>query len=157
MYNDRWTDKSTQVTGQVGSHIVEHLLKNGKHEVTAITRKDSSAILPDGIKVSKVDYSESSTLVDALRGQDALIITLSVLAPQDTQSKLIEAAAAAEIPWIIPNQWGSNPDEKEMSQDSKSSIRSISLETSLLIQDQQRLYSSVNVSQIPVLPLGCEY
>ncbi|ROW05076.1 hypothetical protein VSDG_00375 [Cytospora chrysosperma] len=105
------------VTGQVGSHIVEHLLKNGKHEVTAITRKDGSAILPDGIKVSKVDYSESSTLVDALRGQDALIITLSVLAPQDTQSKLIEAAAAAEIPWIIPNQWGSNPDEKEMSQD----------------------------------------
>lgn len=105
------------VTGQVGSHIVEHLLKNGKHEVTAITRKDSSAILPDGIKVSKVDYSESSTLIDALRGQDALIITLSVLAPQDTQSKLIEAAAAAEIPWIIPNQWGSNSDDKELSQD----------------------------------------
>ncbi|ROW09402.1 hypothetical protein VMCG_02245 [Cytospora schulzeri] len=84
-------------TGQVGSHILEHLLKNGKHEVTAITRKDSSATLPDGLNVARVDYSEPSTLVEALRGQDALIITLAASAPQDTQSKLIEAAAAAEI------------------------------------------------------------
>ncbi|ROW13142.1 hypothetical protein VPNG_04789 [Cytospora leucostoma] len=96
-------------TGHVGSHIVEHLLKNGKHEVTAITRKDSPAAIPDGIKVAKADYSEPSTLVEALRGQEALIITLG--------SKLIEAAATAGVPWVIPNEWGSDPSREDLAND----------------------------------------
>ncbi|KUI68795.1 Bifunctional pinoresinol-lariciresinol reductase [Cytospora mali] len=104
-------------TGQVGSHILEHLLKNGKHQVTAITREDSPAAIPDGVKVAKVDYSDPRTLVEALRGQEALIITISVTAPRDTQSKLIEAAAAAGVPWVIPNEWGSDPDDKKTGED----------------------------------------
>jgi hypothetical protein len=45
-------------------------------------------------------------LVETLRGQDVLLITLSVLAPDDTQSKLIRAAAEADVPYILPNHWG---------------------------------------------------
>ncbi|KAK7748834.1 hypothetical protein SLS53_000858 [Cytospora paraplurivora] len=105
--------KKVAIVG-IGSHIVEYLLKNGKHEVTAITRKDSPAAIPDGIKVAKVDYSEPSTLVEALRGQEALIITLAVTAPQNTQSKLIEAAATAGVPWVIPNEWGSDPTQEDL-------------------------------------------
>lgn len=112
------TNAFSQATGQVGSHILEHILKNGKHEVTAITRKDSPATFPQGVEVARVDYSEPGTLVEALRGQEVLIITMSVTAPQDTQSRLIEAAAAAGVPWVIPNEWGTDPDEKELGKDS---------------------------------------
>lgn len=85
--------------------------------MTAITRKDSAAAIPGGIRVAKVDYSEPSTLVEALRGQESLIITLGVTAPQDTQPKLIEAAAAAGVPWVFPNEWGSDPTHEDLAND----------------------------------------
>ncbi|KAI1206124.1 NAD(P)-binding protein [Annulohypoxylon truncatum] len=95
-------------TGTVGKFIVEELLKLGKHEVTAITRKDSPAAssIPAGVKVAAVDYSDESSLVDALKGQDALIITMNVQAPPETQLQLIRAAAAANVPYVLPNEWG---------------------------------------------------
>ncbi|RYO98621.1 hypothetical protein DL764_007043 [Monosporascus ibericus] len=93
-------------TGSQGKFIVDELLKLGKHEVTAITRVESKAVIPEGVKVAKVDYEDHSSLVAALRGQEVLIITMSVRAPNDAQKKLIDAAADAEVPWILPNDWG---------------------------------------------------
>lgn len=89
--------------------MTESLLQKGK-TVTAITRADSTSKLPNGVQVKKVDYENPSTIVEALRGQDALIITLSITAPQGTQDKLLEAAAEAKVPWVLPNEWG--PDTK---------------------------------------------
>ena len=83
--------------------MAEELLKTGKHTVTAITRVDSESHLPEGIEVKKVDYSNPSSLVEALQGQDALIITMSVFAPQDQQAKLIQAAADAKVPCVLRN------------------------------------------------------
>ncbi|KAB8349571.1 hypothetical protein FH972_023595 [Carpinus fangiana] len=91
--------------GTVGKYIAEALIKNGKHTVTAITRTDSTTKLPDGVHVKKVNYDDLSTIVDALRGQDAFIITMGVMAPKDTQRKLIQAAAEANVPWVLPNEW----------------------------------------------------
>lgn len=85
--------------------MTEALLKAGKHTVTAITRIDSKSELPKGVEVKKVDYSDQSSLVEALQGQDALIITMGVMAPPDQQSKLIQAAADASVPWVLPNEW----------------------------------------------------
>lgn len=85
--------------------MTEALLKGGKHTVTAITRVDSKSELPKGVEVKKVDYSDHSSLVEALQGQDALIITMGVMAPHDHQSKLIQAAADASVPWVLPNEW----------------------------------------------------
>lgn len=62
--------------------------------------------MPAGIEVKKVNYDDHAALVEALRGQDALVITLGVRAPPDAQTKLIEAAAAAEVPWVLPNEFG---------------------------------------------------
>lgn len=56
-------------------------------------------------------------MVDALRGQDVLIITLAVTAPRDTQSKLISAAASAGVPWIFPNEWSPDGANKQMLRD----------------------------------------
>ena len=81
-------------------------MKTGKHTVTAVTRKDSKTVVPEGVVAAKVDYDDPSTLVKALEGQEVLVITMGVMAPPEQQSKLIEAAAKAKVPFIIPNEWG---------------------------------------------------
>ena len=97
---------NNQAGGNSGKYIAEALLKTGKHTVTALTRIDSSNKLPEGIAVKKIDYDNPSSIVDALQGQDALLITMGAMAPPDQQNKLIHAAADANIPWVLPNEWG---------------------------------------------------
>ncbi|KAK2763845.1 hypothetical protein FQN54_009463 [Arachnomyces sp. PD_36] len=105
--------------GSIGKHITEHLLKTGKHVVTAITRPSSTNKLPDGAQVLRVDYNsdDDTAIVEALRGQQALLITLSVTAPRDTIIKLIRAAAKAGVPYIQPNWWGHDPTKHAMTND----------------------------------------
>ena len=91
-------------TGSVGEHLTKHLLKTGKHNITAITRANSKSEMPDGVNVAKVDYEDAKTLVDALKGQDTLIITMKT-GQNEAQSKLIDAAIAAKVPWIMPNEY----------------------------------------------------
>lgn len=55
--------------------------------------------------VKKVDYNKPETLVDALRGQDALVITLSGHTPKETEMKLVNAAGEAGVGWMLPNEW----------------------------------------------------
>ena len=97
--------------------MAEALLGTGKHTVTAITRADSTTKLPDGVQVKRVDYNNQASLVEALQGQDALIITMGAMAPQDQQTKLIEAAAAANVPWVFPNEWGFDTANESLNRD----------------------------------------
>ncbi|KAI9654630.1 MAG: hypothetical protein M1821_005837 [Bathelium mastoideum] len=92
--------------GNMGSYIVEALLKEGKHKVTAITRPDSNSRMPEGVIVKKVNYDNQDELVDVLRGQDALLVTMNNMAPPEQQVRLVEAAATANVRWIMPNLWG---------------------------------------------------
>ena len=73
--------------------------------MTALTRPDSTSTFAKGVQSVKVDLTSKGALTEALRGQDALVITLSVTAPPDTHARLVEAAAAAGVPWILPNHW----------------------------------------------------
>lgn len=91
--------------GNSGKYMTESLLATGKHTVTAITRPDSKSELPNGVKIAHVDYDNPASIVEALKGQDALIITMGVMAPKDSQPKLIQAAADASVPWVLPNAW----------------------------------------------------
>lgn len=95
----------------MGKHITEHLLKTGKHVVTAITRPSSTEKLPEGVNIARVDYSgdDDAALVKALREQQVLIVTMSVAAPRDTVSKFIRAAAKAGVPYVLPNWFGYDP------------------------------------------------
>jgi hypothetical protein len=88
--------------------------------VTVISRPGSTNKLPDGLLILRVDYSgdDISALVEALRGQHALIVTMAVLAPKDTMSKLIRAAAAAGVPYILPNWFGHDGANDALSRDS---------------------------------------
>ncbi|KAJ4347548.1 hypothetical protein N0V95_005332 [Ascochyta clinopodiicola] len=100
------------VTGNVGSYITKALLDKHRFTITAISRHGSRAEFPSDVKVRRVDYDDEKSIEDALENQDALIITTSVFAPKDTCAKLIRAAAAAGVAWILPNEFGmSNTDE----------------------------------------------
>lgn len=90
----------------MGKFIAEAILAAGKHTLTAITRADSTTPLPSGVRVARVDYADRASLISALQGQDALIITMGNRAPPDQQTKLIEAAAEAGVRWILPNEYG---------------------------------------------------
>jgi uncharacterized protein YbjT (DUF2867 family) len=88
--------------------MTEALLKTGKHTVTAITRADSKTEFPGGVISKVVDYEKPETIVEALKGQDALVITLGASALSN-EVKLIEAADEAGVQWILPNEWSSYP------------------------------------------------
>lgn len=103
--------------GNSGSYMVDELLKTGKHTVTAISRMDSQSKLPDGIKIARIDYGKQETIVEALKGQDALIITMSVFADKSQQKSLIDAAGEAGVKWILPNEWAPDTDREDVVKD----------------------------------------
>lgn len=95
------------------------ILAAKKHTLTAITRHDSTATFPPGVTVAKVDYTNPSSLITVLKGQDALIITLSGHTPnvQETEKTIITAAAEAGVPWIFPNEWSPDTANEDLVKD----------------------------------------
>lgn len=104
----------------MGRHIVSQLLQTGIHTLTAITRPNSTASIQDGVNIVRIDYTsqDDSALVSALQGHQALVITLSVTAPQDTMFILIRAAAKAKVQFILPNWYGHDPTNDALCKDS---------------------------------------
>ncbi|KAH7141690.1 putative isoflavone reductase family protein [Dactylonectria macrodidyma] len=103
--------------GTIGSHITAALLQTGKHSVKALTRKGSSNKLPDGILVAPVDYNDQASIVAALKNQQFLIITMAPTAPRDTHSKLVQAAAEAGVPYVMPNGYAGDIDNIKFGED----------------------------------------
>jgi hypothetical protein len=106
----------------MGKHLTEHLLVNKKHTITAITRPDSTNKLPDSVQTVRIDYTNGaendvSALVDALRGQQVLIITMNVMA-LSAITNLVRAAAKAGVPYVLPNWFGHNAANKKLIKDS---------------------------------------
>lgn len=90
-----------QAGGNVGSFITQALLKTGSHTVTALTRVGSTSTIPAGAQIKAIDYEKPESLVEALRRQDALIITLSGHATfQKIEEKLVRAAGEAGVSWM---------------------------------------------------------
>jgi len=100
----------------MGKFVTQALIEAG-FIVTAITREDSTNKLPSGVHVKKVNYNNKPSIVSALQGQDVFIITMHVAAPPESQNILVEAAAEANVKWILPNEWGLDPLEEEMQKD----------------------------------------
>ncbi|QIW99238.1 hypothetical protein AMS68_004756 [Peltaster fructicola] len=122
--------------GNSGSRMTQELLKTGKHTVTAITRheSDSSKNFPKDVIVRKVDYTKPQTIVEALRGQEALIITLSGRSDiHAIEAMLVRAAADAGVPWILPNEW--SPDSAHEGILKDVSIFSAKVKTRQLIEE----------------------
>lgn len=67
----------------MGRHFTEALLKTGKHTVTAITRAGGNHTFPEGVKAATVDYDDESTIVEAMKGQQFLVVTMNARAAPD--------------------------------------------------------------------------
>ena len=93
--------------GRSGKAIVKALLQTRKHNVTAVTRPESTNVMPEGLHaINKADYNDHGSLVAALQGRDVLIITMAVMAAPDSSFKLVDAAVEAGVRYIMPNEWG---------------------------------------------------
>jgi hypothetical protein len=108
---------SSQATGHVGTHFVNALLATKKHAITAITRQESTATFPADVKVARADYTSEDSLVAALRGNDFVAITLPGSATTETHEFIVRAAAKAGITWIVPNVYGSDPNNDRLNDD----------------------------------------
>lgn len=95
-------------SGTVGRHFTEELLKTGMHKITALVRESSTSTPPAGVAVAHVDYNNHESLVNALRGQDFLIITLGAYAAPDAHERIVKAAASAGVEFVMPNVYGSD-------------------------------------------------
>ncbi|GKT95037.1 integral membrane protein [Colletotrichum tofieldiae] len=92
-------------SGNLGQLVLLELLKTDLN-LTAVTRKTSSAKFPEGIKVAKIDFSLSS-LTNGFKEQDAVVSMLPILALGD-QDIIIEPTIAADVKRFIPSEYGSD-------------------------------------------------
>ncbi|PTB44822.1 hypothetical protein M441DRAFT_42971 [Trichoderma asperellum CBS 433.97] len=91
--------------GMLGSAVLSQLLDQG-FDVTLFTRSKSSVKdLPSGVQVAEVDYSSLSSLIDALKGKDAVVSTVAPAAIPE-QKIIIDAAIEAGVKRFIPADFG---------------------------------------------------
>ncbi|KAL0929996.1 uncharacterized protein CTRU02_214816 [Colletotrichum truncatum] len=103
--------------GTIGSHITAALLRTGKHTVKALTRKGSNNKLPEGVLAAPIDYNDQASIVAALKDQQFFIITMAPTAPRDTHSKLVQAAAKAGVPYVMPNGYAGDIEHTKFGED----------------------------------------
>ncbi|EPS29614.1 hypothetical protein PDE_04564 [Penicillium oxalicum 114-2] len=103
-------------SGNSGRFMAQAILETGKHTLTALTRAGSNANLPAGVICKVIDYTKPETIVAALRGQDALVVTLPGQAPLETEVALIEAAGEAGVSWIL-NDWAVDTQHEDLVKD----------------------------------------
>ncbi|KFY35868.1 hypothetical protein V494_05520 [Pseudogymnoascus sp. VKM F-4513 (FW-928)] len=93
-------------SGNIGGAIFKGIVASNKFTVTVLTRPESTATYPAGIKTIQSDYSEQS-LVDAFQGQDAVVSALGAAGLAE-EIKIIDAAVKAGVKRFIPSEYGSN-------------------------------------------------
>ncbi|KAK0118458.1 hypothetical protein ONS95_012743 [Cadophora gregata] len=93
-------------SGNLGPAVVQGLLDTG-FTVTVLTRLESKATFPPGVKVHRTDYDSASSLADALTSQDAVVSTIATAA-LGQQLKIIDAAVKAGVKRFIPSEFGVN-------------------------------------------------
>ncbi|KAL0941132.1 isoflavone reductase family protein (NmrA-like family protein) [Colletotrichum truncatum] len=93
--------------GNVGKSAIKALLDE-KFNVSGLTRDSSTAVLPEGVKHLKTDFSEES-LVEAFTNQDAVISTISGIQPGGSltiQNVLVDVAIKAGVKIFVPSEYG---------------------------------------------------
>ncbi|KAH9888162.1 NmrA-like family protein [Xylariomycetidae sp. FL2044] len=92
----------------LGYHIVEALKTDPEFEISVVSRKSSTAEIPEGVNVIKVDDGyPPEELEKAFAGQDAVVMANGFqLIGQE--GKFIEAAIKAGVKRFIPSEFGSN-------------------------------------------------
>ncbi|KAJ7588736.1 hypothetical protein C8J56DRAFT_889500 [Mycena floridula] len=95
------------VSGSLGPAILDAFVASEKWNVTILSRISSAATFPSQVKVLKVDYGNQAALVDAMKGQDAAVLALSIENNEEAkiQDNLVDAAIAAGVSHFIPSSY----------------------------------------------------
>jgi hypothetical protein len=102
-------------TGNLGKYVLKHLLLSANQlNITVLTRSASSLQTDPSVVIKEVDYDLPESLKTALTGIDALIIVLNFGSIPDTEYKLVEAAAATGVKWILPTEFGADTANEEI-------------------------------------------
>ncbi|KAK4498841.1 hypothetical protein PRZ48_009351 [Zasmidium cellare] len=99
--------------GNIGSQLVTHLLKQDKHEVTAVTRPSSTAVFPSSVTVKKGSYTDTKFLETVLQGQDVVVLMLGFAALK-YQDGIFEAAAKAGVKYVLPSDYGASAENEKI-------------------------------------------
>ena len=92
-------------SGKLGKPTLQALLSKGVHTITAIQRNESTSNFPPEVVVKIGSLNDELFLVEALKGQDALLVILPI-PNMDLGVFLIRAAAIAGVPYILPTEFG---------------------------------------------------
>lgn len=104
-------------TGSLGTSVLTALLAQSEplFSVTIITRPGTithlsheSLVAHPRITIKAGSYTDPEFLASALEGQDAVVVTLSFTVSHELQPDIIRAACKAKVPYIIPNEFGSD-------------------------------------------------
>jgi len=94
--------------GNLGPAILEALDKDPQFIVSVLSRKSSNSTFPAHIKVHSIDDSyPENELVEAFRGQDAVVTTIAIMGSAK-QIEIVKAAVAAGVKRFIPAEFGSD-------------------------------------------------
>lgn len=91
-------------TGNLGPSVVQELVNAG-FTITALSQSGKTSHLPSSVQTIKVDYSSQDSLVQSLKGQDAVV---SLIPKHEEQPALIDAAIAAGVKFFVPSEFGSD-------------------------------------------------
>ena len=91
----------TGATGNVGSNVVDQLVKRGA-DVRALVRDPAKASFPAGVDVVRGDLLDVDSLRDAMKGVSTLFLLNAVVADEFTQALIaLNVAREAGIDRIV--------------------------------------------------------
>ncbi|PVG04258.1 NAD(P)-binding protein [Serendipita vermifera] len=95
-------------TGNVGTPIFNALAGSNKFDLTVVARPESKFVAPEGVKLVRANFDNHDEVVAALKGNEAVVITVGRSAGDlfTAQKKLIDAAIDAGVQRIIPSHFG---------------------------------------------------
>ncbi|KAK3179141.1 hypothetical protein K4F52_009387 [Lecanicillium sp. MT-2017a] len=98
-------------SGNLGETLFKAFVNSGKFDIQVLRRHGSKRTYPNNVKVVDVDFTSVESLVEPLKGQDAVVSTLAEEA-LDLQINIIDAAILAGVRRFVPSEFGSNLDNK---------------------------------------------
>ncbi|KFA50423.1 hypothetical protein S40293_05237 [Stachybotrys chartarum IBT 40293] len=98
-------------SGNIGSMTLPALLAKKVHTITVVQRPESKGTYAAEVTVKTGPLDDEAFLAQAFAGQDVVLVQLSVEAMQ-LEKGIIQAAAKAGVPYILPAEFGSDPEAK---------------------------------------------
>ena len=103
-----------QAGGNLGPHILSALSADPAFNVSVLSRQSSKSTFPAHIKVHTVpDSYPVDELIEAFKGQDAIVSTISAMGT-GVQAQIIDAAVKAGVKRFLPAEFGADSEDPRL-------------------------------------------